>query len=182
MDHRNTNGAGGHPPAPAVRDERTDPPILSLTIWPHRSLPRRGFHGVLGFAGAMLAVPLLPLLGTPVGWALLPFLLGTLLLLWFFIERNYRQGAATREDLRLWPDLITVDRHDPGIPVRHWEANPYWVRTELRRDARLENYLTLKGGAREIELGAFLSPAERLSLRDDLDRALGRARAARAPG
>ena len=151
-------------------------PILALHIWPHRSLPRHGFHWVLGFTAFMLSIPLIPIIGTPVGLALLPFLLGTLGMLWFFINRNYRDGARISEEVTLWPDLIRVVRHDGGGRSRQWEANPYWVRTDLRKNARPENYLTLKGGPREIELGAFLSPEERLSLRDDLDRALGRAR------
>lgn len=153
-------------------------PILKLTLWPNRSLPRSGFRGVLLFTAGMLMLPLIPIAGTPVGLALLPFLLGTLWLLWFFIERNYKDGRQLREELRLWPDLITVDRTDPGGRQRHWEANPYWVTTELQKDGRVENYLTLKGGTREIELGAFLSPEERLDLRADLDRALGAARSA----
>lgn len=131
---------------------------------------------MLIFTAVMLAIPLIPLLGTPVGLALVPFLLGTLWLLWFFFKLNYRQGARIREEVTLWPDLIRVVRHDPGGRIRRWEANPYWVRTTLRQDSRLENYLTLDGGPRQIELGAFLSPEERLTLRDDIDRALGRAR------
>ena len=72
-------------------------PILELTLWPNRSLPRSGFRYILLFTGAMLALPLIPLAGTAVGLALLPFLLGTLWLLWFFIEWNYRDGRELRE-------------------------------------------------------------------------------------
>ncbi len=32
----------------------------------------------------------------------------------------------------------------------------------------MENYLTLTGGGRAVELGAFLMPVERLRLHDDL--------------
>lgn len=150
---------------------RTDPPAFALTLWPNRSLPRHGFHKILMFTGFMLCLPLIPLLGTPVGWALIPFLLATVFLLWFFIQRNYRDGRL-QEDLKIWNDLITVERVEPGGKTSRWHANPFWVRTHLYSDARIENYLTLKGGGREIELGAFLSPEERATLRDDLDRAL----------
>ena len=34
------------------------------------------------------------------------------------------------------------------------------------------DYLTLKGGPREVEIGTFLHETERPALRDDLDRAL----------
>ncbi|MEM9269814.1 MAG: DUF2244 domain-containing protein [Pseudomonadota bacterium] len=36
----------------------------------------------------------------------------------------------------------------------------------------LESYLTLKGNGREIELGAFLSPEERVDLHNSLQEAL----------
>ena len=36
----------------------------------------------------------------------------------------------------------------------------------------MDNYLTLEGGPRPVEIGAFLSEKERLSLKDDLERAL----------
>ena len=38
------------------------------------------------------------------------------------------------------------------------------------------NYLTLQGGPREVELGAFLSEEERLALRDEVQAALVRLR------
>lgn len=124
----------------------------------------------------MLAIPLIPLIGTPVALALLPFLLGALGLLWYFIRRNYKDGQLT-EELRLWPDHISVVRHEPRGAVKDWHANPYWVTAHLHKDARLENYITLKGNGREIELGAFLSPEERAELFDELTRALSKARA-----
>lgn len=172
-----TPKAGGKPSA-FGNSERTDAPLLHLRIWPNRSLPRQGFRWILAFTAFMLAIPLIPLLGTPVGLALLPFLIATLLALWFFINRNYRDGEGLSEEVTLWPDLMRVVRRDPSGRMRTWEANPYWIRTDLQPNATLENYLTLKGGPREIELGAFLSPEERVTLRDDIERALGTARAA----
>lgn len=154
---------------------REDPPNFSLTIWPNRSMPIHGFQKIILFTAAMLALPLLPLLGTPVGWALLPFLLGALLLLWFFIRLNYKDGTL-HEKLNIWDDLITVERIDPKGNSNRWHANPFWVRTEIYADGKVQNYLTLKGNGREIELGAFLSPEERVSLRDDIDRALRQTR------
>lgn len=156
--------------------ERHDKPLLTISLWPNRSLPRKGFRLVLCFTAAMLCLPLIPLLGTPVGTAMIPFLIGALLLLWYFLERNYKDGARLREELRLWPDLIAVERHNTTGKPKFWQANPYWVRTELRDTEQVENYLILKGGTRDIELGSFLSPDERVTLRDDLDRALGQNR------
>ena len=36
----------------------------------------------------------------------------------------------------------------------------------------VENYLTLSGNGREIELGAFLTPEERISIKEKIDEAL----------
>lgn len=177
--HETPPEAGADAPASALSGGRDDPPLESFRIWPNRSLPFRGYVWVLVFTGVMLSIPLVPLLGSPVGWTLLPFLLAALGALAYFLRRNTTDGAAQWEELCIWPDLITVERHDPGQPPRFWRANPYWVEVTLQKDAPLENYLTIKGEGRVIELGAFLSPEERLTLHGDLLRALSAARNAR---
>lgn len=152
------------------RDDTT----LRVTLWPHRSLPTRGFVAVIAGAAAVLALPLLPALGTPVLWGLLPFLLGTLALLWLAIRRN-DADASLREELSLAPDRIELVRHNPRGPEQRWQANPYWVRLRLRPEGGpVPNYITLKGDGREVELGAFLSPEERAELHRRLAEALAR--------
>jgi uncharacterized membrane protein len=151
--------------------DRADPPVLTLTLWPNRSLTQRGFAGFLALLAACLAVPLIPLLGTAAAWGLLPFLVGMLLAVYAAIRRSYADGRLV-EELRLWPDLITVERREPRGAVHRWHANPNWVRLRLLENARIEKYLTIEGNGREIELGAFLSPDERQQLYADLRAAL----------
>ena len=146
-----------------------------MTLWPNRSLTRNSATWTLAIAAFGLALPLLSLGGTRVAWGLLPFLVGALYLLWWAIRRNVLDGRLT-EELRLWPDLITVVRREPSGGTRCWHANPFWVRLRLFDDAHVEKYLTLEGNGREIELGAFLSPWERETLYDDLRTALARLR------
>jgi uncharacterized membrane protein len=150
---------------------RTDPPILALTLWPNRSLSRRGFVTVIALVSGAVALPLLPLLGTAAAWGLLPFLLVAPAALYAALRRNFADGKLT-EELRLWPDLITVERREPRGEVRRWHANPFWVRLRLVEDAPIEKYLTLAGNGREIELGSFLSPDERVALHRDVAAAL----------
>lgn len=151
-----------------------NPPVLHIVLWPHRSLPRRGFAWVILLTFGMLLVPLLAVLGTLVLWGLLPFLMGALALLWYFLDRNYKDGALT-EELRLWSDRIELHRTNPRGPPQDWHANPHWVRINLdRKDGPVENYVTLKGNGREVEIGAFLSPDERAELHDRLAVALAR--------
>ncbi|RED11287.1 DUF2244 domain-containing protein [Pontivivens insulae] len=156
--------------APSQDIPQTEP-VLSLTLWPNRSLTREGFSIMSWIIGLGLAIPILPFLGTSVIWGLAPFGLGAFFLFRHMIHRNNRDGEL-REIVRLWPDLIRVDRIEPDGRERSWQANPYWVELRLHDDAKIENYLTLKGAGREIELGAFLSAEERVALRNDLEKAL----------
>jgi uncharacterized membrane protein len=144
----------------------------SLTLWPHRSLPRRGFAGVIAVTALLLALPLSTQLGTPGLWVLLPFLLSALAGLWIALQQTYSSGQVV-EVLTLTPDHLTLTQSRPGQPDKTWDDNPYWTRTRLHpTGGPVPQYLTLKGTAREVELGAFLSEAERLALKAELDDAL----------
>lgn len=166
-------GAGASAPDPF---QRSDPPILRLVLWPNRSMSRPTGGWLLALLALGLAVPLVPLAGTKAAWGMLPFLLAALFALYLAFRRSYDDGRL-REELRLWPDLITVERREPRGRVLRWHASPFWVRLRLRDDARIEKYLTLEGGGREIELGAFLSPPEREDLYHQIGAALDRVRA-----
>jgi uncharacterized membrane protein len=155
---------------------RAAPPLWEVTLWPHRSLSPAGFRAVLGGAAAAFALPVVALAGTKAIWVMAPLAAFHVWLLGWFFRRSYRDAELT-ETVRLWPDLIAVERREPSGRVLSWAANPYWVRVALRPEGRVENYLTLSGGGREIELGAFLAPWERESLGRDLEAALARARA-----
>jgi uncharacterized membrane protein len=139
-----------------------------LQAWPHRSLNQRGFVWFVGSTAALIALPLFGNLGTPVLWALLPFLLATIWAIWFALRKNGRDRDIL-EDLSLTPDHIQLVRHGPRGQRQEWRANPYWVRVTLYpTGGPVPDYLTLKGDGREVELGAFLSEEERLALADAL--------------
>lgn len=140
----------------------------TLRAWPYRSLPIRGFVLVIGFAVAMLLVPLLTVLGSPVLWGLLPFFGLAVWGLWAGLMRSYRDADLT-EELRLTPDRMELVRRAPKRAPQQWQANPYWVQVRVYpRGGPVQDYLTLKGDTREVELGAFLTPSERLALAQDL--------------
>lgn len=145
-----------------------------LHLWPHRSLSQRGFVGFVGLTAALIALPLLAHLGSPVLWALLPFLLATIWGIWFALRKNGRDRDIV-EELTLTPDRITLVRHGPKGQRQDWEANPYWLRVTLHETGGpVPNYLTLKGEGREVELGAFLSEEERIALKGEIDAKLHR--------
>jgi len=144
-----------------------------LSLMPHLSMGPQGFVRIIGISALVLALPLLGVLGTPVLWGLLPFAGLALWALWYALSRNSAERRALREDLCLTKDRIEITRTNPRKPAQHWEANPYWVRLKLdEKDGVIENYLTLEGNGRVVELGAFLSPEERAELYAELSHAL----------
>ncbi|MFN3936234.1 MAG: DUF2244 domain-containing protein [Gemmobacter sp.] len=153
-----------------------DGPRRRLHLWPYRSLPRRGMVAFLGATAALVALPLLSVLGSPVLWGILPFMLIAIAAVWYALDRSYRD-AEIIEDLVLDEDRVTLTRHGPRGRCQTWEANPYWVRPVLHATAGpVPNYLTLQGGPREVELGAFLTEEERLALQGELSAALAQLR------
>ncbi|MGV8954400.1 MAG: DUF2244 domain-containing protein [Cypionkella sp.] len=147
-----------------------------LHLWPYRSLPRRGMVWFLSVTCVLIALPLAALLGTLALWGLLPFLLAAIGGIWWALNRSFRDGEVL-EDLCLTETEISLTHHGRK-GVKHWTANPHWVRVTLHpKSGPVPNYLTLQGGAREVELGAFLSSGERLTLQSELQTALARSRA-----
>jgi uncharacterized membrane protein len=148
-----------------------------LRLWPHRSLPVRGFVWFITVTACMMFLPALAVLGTLALWGLMPFMLLTIWGVWIALRRSYRSGESF-EELILRRDQLVLTRHDPGRADRIWQTNPHWVRAALRKGP-VESYLTLTDGRREIELGAFLAPEERRSLYDELETQLRKATAPR---
>ncbi len=144
----------------------------ALLLWPHRSLPPRGFAGVILAAAGLIALPLFPLLGSAALWGLLPFLVGAIWALWWGLRRSYRDGRLT-ETLQLRGDLLRLVRAAPGADPQVWECAPHWTRLQIHpTGGPVPHYLTLRGCGREVELGAFLSEEERKILHGELDDAL----------
>lgn len=152
-------------------------PLLSLTLWPHRSLDPRNLRWIMIAATIALAVPLFPVLGSKALYVLGFFAIADLALLYAMMRLTYRSGRV-RETVRLWPDRLRIERFEPNGARKSWEANPHWVRIELLETKQIKDYLVLSASGREVELGAFLTPEERRSLADRLRQGLIDARRA----
>lgn len=176
---REKGSAGGKPPAGSLEGhwidwrERRDRPVYAVTLWPHRSLTpgvRKALYAVLA---AGIVLPMAALAGTMAFWGMLPFVVLPVVLAWASLKRNDFDGRLT-EDLTVWRDEVRVVRREPKGRELRWQAEPMKVRVRLHKEP-VESYLTLTGGGREIELGAFLSPAERRRLAEEVEDALTRA-------
>ena len=143
-----------------------------LTLWPYRSLLKRHFVLFVGSTALLAALPLLVLVGSAVLWGLLPFMALTLWGIWYALEVSYRRGEVL-EELTVDGETARLTRRARGERPREWEANRYWVSVHKHaKGGPVEDYLTLRGGPREVEIGAFLDLEERRRLYDELKAAL----------
>ena len=66
--------------------------------------------------------------------------------------------------------MIEINRYENNGSKKSWTANPFWTKIKLYpANQKVENYLTLTGNGREIEIGAFLAPSERLKLKQKIE-------------
>lgn len=158
---------------PAMPYEWTDhTDTKTLQLWPYRSLPRRGFVAFIGGTALLITVPLFAVIGSPVLWGLLPFLVIAVSGMYYALQRSYRDGEII-ETLTFKPTRLHLVRLGPRGKHQEWETNPHWVRVILhKKGGPVPEYITLSGGPREVELGAFLSEDERVKLVDELRCAL----------
>ena len=147
-------------------------PRSRLTLWPHRSMSNSGFAWFIGATFAMFLLPLLALVGSVALWGLLPFLLLALWAIWYSIRRN-DIDRSLHEVLSVWEDRVELIRQNPRGPDQTWHANPHWVEVKMLADGGpVENYVTLRGNGRTVEIGAFLSAEERQELKRSLSQSL----------
>ncbi|MDU9004895.1 DUF2244 domain-containing protein [Sedimentitalea todarodis] len=147
-------------------------PAQELQLWPHQSLPPKGYAGFILATFILILIPLVPLLGSVLLWGLLPFLLLAVGGLWYALDRNHH-NAQVLEILTLTDKDAHLIRHNPNGAAQEWQCNRYWTTTQMHEtDGPVPHYVTLKGGGREVEIGAFLSEDERIALFEELNRAL----------
>ena len=144
------------------------PELQTLRLWPYRSLTDTGFVWFIGTTAALIALPLVVMVGKPVLWGLLPFVVGAVAAIWWALRSNARDRTIL-EELSLSPEQITLTRHNPRGTSQSWQANPFWVRLNVHASGGpVPHYVTLNGNGREVEIGAFLSEDERVALGREL--------------
>lgn len=149
--------------------------IFSAVITPHRSLSQRGFLvlmlavGTVGFGAGVVFMAM-------GAWPVFGFFGLDIALIWFAFRANYRAARAC-ELLRLSEEELTVRRISAKGVQSDWSFNPYWVRLGAERDADGEiTRLWLISHGKGIEIGYWLSPAEKADFQRALSGALATAR------
>jgi uncharacterized membrane protein len=123
----------------------------------------------------MSLMPLFAVMGSVVLWGLLPFMLAALAGIWWALTRS-RRDAQVLEVLTLSEERAHLLRRNAKGDVQEWDCNRYWAKPAIHETkGPVPYYVTLSGNGREVEIGAFLSEEERVTLFDELTRALRRA-------
>ena len=151
--------------------EQTEP-FFERVLLPHRSLPTRNFHLLMGILFLIsLAVgvgfvsigawPVIGFFGLDVGLVYLAFRL------------NYR-SARQSETIRLAGDAFTVERVGVSGERRNWRFQAFWVRVILEERPDASNRLLVASHGRSLTIGDFVSPNARRELAAHIREALSR--------
>lgn len=177
MSHASPGLAPCSPRRPCAPEVPAAPPAqFDAVLYPNRSL------GSTGFMVLMLAIVVVSA-GIGAGfvaigaWPVTGFLGLDVLLLYLAFRWNYREGRRA-EFIRLDRDGLAVRRVMPGGQRQEWRFEPYWVQVRMDDPPRHDSQLKLSSHGRELIVGAFLSPGERLEIARALRAAL---RAHRSP-
>ena len=158
--------------------ESDESSFLRMRLSPNRSLDTYGTKVVSGIIACGFLLPILPFIGSPIGTTLTIFSGLAFYLFLTLLQKSFQQGN-TFEEILISKHKIIVVHKEKNKEQRTWEGNPYWTRVNVDlHNPKLKNYLTLAGKGRHIELGAFLSPDERIELRDKIQNALAKANSA----
>jgi uncharacterized membrane protein len=139
-------------------------------LLPHRSLPSRNFHLLMG---------LLCLISVAAGvgfvlvgaWPVIGFFGLDVALVYLAFRLNYRT-ARQSETIRLADDVFSVERVSVRGERRNWRFQPFWVRVILEEQPDTSNRLLVASHGRSLVIGDFVPPATRRELAATLRDAL----------
>jgi uncharacterized membrane protein len=147
-------------------------PFFERVLLPHRSLPSRNFHLLIGLLGlTSLAVSI----GfVSVGaWPVIGFFGLDVALVYVAFRLSYR-SARQRETLCLAGEAFTVERVSVRGERRKWQFQPFWLRVILEERPDSSNRLLVASHGRSLVIGDFVPPATRRELAETIREALAR--------
>jgi uncharacterized membrane protein len=155
------------------------PVFFERVLWPHRSLPPRGFRMLMLGLGVLSIIAGIAFVAAG-AWPVCGFFGLDVALLYLAFRLSYR-SARQRETLRLAGDQFTVERVDIYGARRSWRFQPFWLRIVLEERRDESNRLLLSSHGKSLVIGDFLPPPMRSDLAGTLRDVLARWRAAINP-
>ena len=128
-----------------------------MHLKPHESLPPKGMAAFILATFTLILIPALALLGTPLLWALLPFLLLAVWGMYFALQQNHKQRQIL-EVLTLKEDSVKLIHTPAKGDAITWDCNRYWTQVTKHEDQRTRPKLYhakrygARGGNRRIPL------------------------------
>ncbi len=165
--------ASGEPEDP--RDDPSARRILSVRLYPHRSLTQAEFLHLLMLFSLMSFATTLPfvIIGA---WPIAGFMGLDVALFYFAFRANFR-AARAYEDVRVTPLELMLAKVSPRGVRAEWRFNPSWVRLDkVDHEEFGIQRLALVSRGQSVEIGHFLGPDEKAHFAEGLSRALTEAR------
>ncbi|WP_230531477.1 DUF2244 domain-containing protein [Microvirga roseola] len=151
--------------------ERSEEPVFSAVIRPHRSLSPEGFRLVMVLVCLTSTIASVPFLVMGF-WPVAGFFGLDFLGLYIAFRVSYRQGQAF-EILELTPIRLLFRKVGHRGDVREWLFNPLWTRLDREVDDEFGmQKLALTSRGEHVVIARELSPPERETLAEALGRAL----------
>lgn len=157
----------GRPDAVTLPRENGDeaeklPVRFDAVLQPHASLGPRGFLLFMALLGTIsfIAGVSFVMVGA---WPVFGFMGLDVLLVYLAFRVNYR-SSRRYETLKLTDDSLTVLRVSPNGRRRRFRFQPYWLQVDMDDPPQPGSPLVLRSHGRELEIGKFLTPEEKLDL------------------
>lgn len=148
---------------------------FAARLYPHRSLSATGFRWLIGLA----AIPVFAGCAVQMAlgaWPAAGFLGLDLAALWLALRLNFRSGLAF-EEVAVDPRAVVLRKYSPSGRLReHRFATPLARFRVERHDAVGVVCMALAERGREVPLGEFLNPPDRLTFARAFSAALAAAR------
>ena len=178
-EHIGPRPAPGQEGVAARAHPEDDGIVFDAILTPHRSLSKRGFTLLMT---AVCAVSFTAGLGFFLigAWPVVGFMGLDVLLIYGAFKLNFR-AARLYETVTLTRDDLTVRRVSPRGDSQIWRFQPAWLQVRIDDPPKHDSQLTLRSHGRQLAIGTFLTPEERLDLAKTLQTALSKATAPGQP-
>jgi uncharacterized membrane protein len=139
-----------------------DGPLLERVLLPHRSLPSRNFHLLMGLLGLISVAAGIAFVAIG-AWPVIGFFGLDIALVYLAFRLNYR-SARQSETIRLADDVFSIERIGVRGERCSWHFQPYWVRVVLEEHSDSSNRLIVASHGRSLVIGDFVPPTTRREL------------------
>lgn len=163
-------------PAPAPADPSLEHPLFQALLYPHRSLPARGY--LILIIGTATIAAIYGVMFLFIGaWPIFGFIGAEWLLFWYLL-RTHLKGDRRAERIRLFQDRLLLEQIDAKGRVAACVFEPYWLQVVLHERGFENPALLLRTHGHSVEIGSFLGAHERRQFADELNQVLARWRRA----